>query len=71
MITRIKPCASNLLYEYRENVSVDSALCHAYGRLDADLIYDEPWGWMVPAEHALGALLLEQGHVEEATEVFR
>lgn len=35
------------------------------------LVYDEPWGWMVPAEHALGALLLEHGHVEEATSVFR
>lgn len=26
---------------------------------------------MVPAAHALGALLLEQGQVREATEVFR
>jgi tetratricopeptide (TPR) repeat protein len=30
------------------------------------LPYDEPWGWMMPSRHALGALLLEQGHVEEA-----
>ena len=28
--------------------------------------YDEPWGWMQPTRHAYGALLLEQGHVEEA-----
>ena len=27
--------------------------------------YDEPWGWMQP-RHALAALLLEQGHVEDA-----
>lgn len=40
-------------------------------RRDVGLAYDEPWGWMVPAEHALGALLLEHGHVEEATSVFR
>ncbi len=30
------------------------------------LPYDEPWGWMMPSRHALGALLLEQGHTEEA-----
>lgn len=40
-------------------------------RLDMGLMYEEPWAWMVPAAHALGALLLEQGQVREATEVFR
>lgn len=39
-------------------------------RLDDALAYDEPWGWMVPARHALGALLLEAGHVEEARQVY-
>ena len=39
--------------------------------LDDNLKYDEPWGWMQPARHALGALLLEQNHIEEATEVYR
>ncbi|MEM7745157.1 MAG: hypothetical protein AAF409_15745 [Pseudomonadota bacterium] len=39
--------------------------------LDDALPYDEPWGWMQPARHALGALLLEQGHVEEAEAVYR
>jgi tetratricopeptide (TPR) repeat protein len=39
-------------------------------RLDDDLAYDEPWGWMVPARHALGALLLEAGRVAEAKEVY-
>ncbi len=38
--------------------------------LDDNLKYDEPWGWMQPARHALGALLLEQGHVEEARRVY-
>ncbi len=38
--------------------------------LDDNLKYDEPWGWMQPARHALGALLLEQGHVEEARQVY-
>jgi tetratricopeptide (TPR) repeat protein len=39
--------------------------------LDDALPYDEPWGWMQPARHALGALLLEQGRVEEAEKVYR
>ena len=36
-------------------------------RREDNLPYDEPWGWMMPSRHALGALLLEQGHIEEAT----
>jgi tetratricopeptide (TPR) repeat protein len=36
-----------------------------------ELNYDAPWGWMQPARHALGALLLEQGHVDEAEAVYR
>lgn len=39
--------------------------------LDDGLPYDEPWGWMQPARHALGALLFEQGHVTEAEQVYR
>ena len=39
--------------------------------LDDGLAFDEPWGWMQPARHALGALLLEQGHVVEAEAVYR
>jgi tetratricopeptide (TPR) repeat protein len=39
--------------------------------LDDALPYDEPWGWMHPPRHALGALLLEQGRVEEAAEAYR
>ena len=31
-----------------------------------NLVYCEPWAWMHPPRHALGALLLEQGQVEEA-----
>ena len=38
---------------------------------DTGLSYDEPWGWMMPARHSLGALLLEQGHAAEAEEVYR
>jgi tetratricopeptide (TPR) repeat protein len=39
--------------------------------LDDTLPYDEPWGWMQPVRHALGALLLEQGRHEEAEAVYR
>jgi tetratricopeptide (TPR) repeat protein len=39
--------------------------------LDDTLPYDEPWGWMQPTRHALGALLLDQGRVEEAEAVYR
>lgn len=40
-------------------------------RVEDNLLYDEPWGWMQPTRHALGALLLEQGHYEEAESVYR
>lgn len=36
-----------------------------------NLPYDEPWGFMQPTRHALAALLLEQGHLEEALQVYR
>ena len=39
--------------------------------LEDTLAYDEPWGWMQPARHALGALLLEQGRLGEAEAVYR
>ncbi|MDG1999708.1 MAG: hypothetical protein P8I79_11270 [Amylibacter sp.] len=39
--------------------------------LEDTLPYDEPWGWMQPTRHALGALLLEQGHVDEAEAIYR
>jgi len=39
--------------------------------IEDNLLYDEPWGWMQPTRHALGALLLEQGHYTEAEQVYR
>jgi len=58
--------------EYRRG-RFDAAFGHlrAAVELDDGLPYDEPWGWMQPARHALAALLLEQGRVEEATAVYR
>lgn len=39
--------------------------------LDDALLYDEPWGWMQPTRHALGALLMEMQQFEEAEAVYR
>lgn len=38
---------------------------------DTNLQYDEPWGWMTPARHVLGALLLERGEAAAAEAVYR
>jgi len=58
--------------EYRKG-NVEQAFAHLRQAviLDDNLPYDEPWGWMQPARHALGALLLEQGRVTEAERVYR
>ncbi|KIW84470.1 hypothetical protein Z517_03720 [Fonsecaea pedrosoi CBS 271.37] len=37
---------------------------------DDALIYSEPWGWMLPTRHPYAALLLEQGHVAEAAQIY-
>jgi tetratricopeptide (TPR) repeat protein len=58
--------------EYRRE-NYDAAFAHLRRsiELDDNLPYDEPWGWMQPTRHAYGALLLEQGHVEQAEAVYR
>ncbi len=40
-------------------------------RLCDNLNFSEPWPWMHPPRHALGALLMEQGQYEEAERVYR
>jgi tetratricopeptide (TPR) repeat protein len=57
---------------YREGRH-DAAFAHLRASVAAEdnLPYDEPWGWMQPTRHALGALLLEQGQVAEAESVYR
>jgi tetratricopeptide (TPR) repeat protein len=58
--------------EYRKR-NFDTAYAHLHKavNLEDTLPYDEPWGWMQPVRHALGALLFEQGHVSEAEAVYR
>jgi tetratricopeptide (TPR) repeat protein len=58
--------------EYRKG-NYDAAFAHLRRSVEVDdaLPYDEPWGWMQPTRHALGALLLEQGRVAEAEAVYR
>ena len=58
--------------EYRKG-NYDAAferLSRSAARSDR-LLYSEPWAWMQPPRHALGALLLEQGRVDEAAAVYR
>src|SRR5262245_42831913 len=58
--------------EYRKG-NYDAAFAHLRRAVELDdaLPYDEPWGWMQPTRHALGALLLEQGYIDEAEAVYR
>ena len=58
--------------EYRKG-NYDAAFAHLRRSVELDdaLPYDEPWGWLQPTRHALGALLLEQGHIKEAEAVYR
>ena len=58
--------------EFRKG-NYDVAFAHLRRSVARDdgLPYDEPWGWMQPTRHALGALLLELGRIEEAEAVYR
>jgi tetratricopeptide (TPR) repeat protein len=61
--------AGEIAYRRGEHETAFQHLREAVARDDA-LNYDEPWGWMQPARHALGALLLEQGRFEAALTVY-
>lgn len=57
--------------EYRRgNIDVGFEHLRRAIELSDNLPYDEPWGWMQPPRHAYGALLLEQGRLEEAAAVY-
>ena len=58
--------------EYRkENYDLAFAHLHKAIALEDALPYDEPWGWIQPVRHALGALALEQGRIDEAEQAYR
>ncbi len=58
--------------EYRkENYDVAFAHFREAIALEDALPYDEPWGWMQPVRHALGALALEQGLIDVAEKAYR
>jgi len=58
--------------EYRKG-NHDKAFTHLQKAIELEdaLAYDEPWGWIQPIRHALGALALEQGQVELAEQAYR
>ena len=59
-------------YEYRcGNYAKAFRLLGLAVQRDDSLRYDEPWGWMMPVRHSLGALLLERGKIGEAERVYR
>jgi len=59
-----------LAYHKADYASSFASLREAVSR-DDGLEYVEPWAWMHPPRHALGALLAGQGHFAEAESCFR
>ena len=59
-----------LEYRKRNYAAAFDALRLAVER-DDNLNFTEPWAWMHPPRHALGALLVQQGRFEEAEAVYR
>ena len=68
----IANCVLNGEIEYRKG-NFKEAFDHLRlaVKRDASLVYDEPWSWMMPARHVLGALLAEHGDLVEAEAVYR
>ena len=68
----IAECVLNGEIEYRKG-NYKEAFDHLRlaVKRDVGLVYDEPWSWMMPTRHVLGALLAEHGDVVEAEAVYR
>lgn len=62
--------SGELLYREGQHDAAFDTLRHAIV-LEDSLPYADPPPWMQPVRHALGGLLLEQGRVEQAEDVFR
>jgi len=65
-----KMVAGEIAYR-RDEIDEAFAFLREAVQRDDELHYDEPWGWMQPARHALGALLLEQNQFAAAEAVYR
>ncbi|KAL7422616.1 hypothetical protein Q5752_003264 [Cryptotrichosporon argae] len=65
----VKMLDGELLYR---RGAYDQAFAHLRRAVELydNLLYTEPYSWKLPPRHALGALLLEQGRVEEAAREF-
>ncbi len=62
--------AGEIAFRVGDRDEAFASLRAAVAAADA-LRYDEPWGWMMPPRHALGALLLEAGDAAAAADVYR
>src|SRR5690606_1039179 len=65
-----KMAEGELLYR-KGDVDEAFALLREAVKLEEQLRYDEPPGWMQPVRHALGALLLAEDRDAEAEQVYR
>ena len=65
-----KMLEGELEYHKGNHETAFAALRESVSR-DDNLGYTEPWAWMHPPRHALGALLMEQGRYGEAEDVYR
>ena len=65
-----KMLLGELAYHKGDHETAFDHLREAVHRSDS-LHYSEPWPWMHPTRHALGALLMEQGRHAEAEKVYR
>ncbi len=65
------PMAEGEIEYRRGNYDRAFTLLREAVKRDVSLHYDEPWGWMMPVSHSLGALLLDQDQAEEAEKVYR
>jgi tetratricopeptide (TPR) repeat protein len=73
MVDLLKVAAAMLEAELEYRTNYDKAFATFRRAIDLEdqLPYSEPWSWMQPVRHAYGALLMEQGHLEEAARTYR
>ncbi|KAI9164198.1 hypothetical protein HJFPF1_05838 [Paramyrothecium foliicola] len=71
-VLEVASCMLDGELEYRKgNLGTAFALLRKGVHLEDQLPYADPPVWMQPVRHALGALLVEQGYLDEAEEVYK